>query len=223
MNNTRKILAFLILVFCTTVFIWAQSSNNSLELKLINDYIKINNRESKAAALKLICDVLEEGNTDKEIYTALDYLALEGTQYVTRERGRISNDYPDIRREAVRCLGVLGTAQAKNTLVKVCQVEKELLILYEAVKSLGVIGNNDNNTAVNAIIMIDNKYQQRPDNRLASVSIDALGKIAEKNNGIEDPGAIRLLLRIVEGPYNKDIKERARQTSTDIRKYSLKD
>jgi len=49
--------------------------------------------------------------------------------------------------------------------------------------------------------------------------LDAFEKIAKKNNGINSPEAIQLLVRISEGNYVIPVKERAKQLLADLRSY----
>ena len=219
MKKTIITLSFLIIFISAPA---AQNVDGNFDFATINDYARSSNRDTKLIALNLLEEALAEGADSNEIYTILDYLALEGTQY--RTTGLVMNDQPDLRQEAVKYLGQLGTTEALNTLIRVTQVEKELLVIYETVKALGIIGINNKNQAVNAITMIFNKYQQRmPDNRLAILTIEAIDKIGDKNNGIEDRGAIRLLSRIAQGPFHNAVKDHARQTIQNLLKYALRE
>jgi hypothetical protein len=47
-----------------------------------------------------------------------------------------------------------------------------------------------------------------------------LDKIAQKNKGIKDPGALMLLIKISVGPYATPVKERAKQALVDFHKYT---
>jgi HEAT repeat protein len=138
-----------------------------------------------------------------------------------RDNGRLVNNFPDVRRQAAKYLGNLGTPEAKNTLIKICVADPEPMVLQEAVKSLGTIGLNDNEETVNAISWIVARYDVlNPDNLLALSAVDAFAKIAEKNGGIKDPNAIRTLIRIAEGPYIKPVQDKAKAVLTDLRKYN---
>ena len=195
---------------------------DAIEMMIIRETSRTDSREQKLIALDYIENALERGSTNDEIRITLEFLSLEGTQNQVRERGRLMNDYPEVRRQAARHLGTLGTPQAKAALIRICANENEPMVLQEAVKSLGTIGTNDNDDAINAIVWITNRFNNTtaPDNLLALAAVDSIEKIAQKNNGIRDPGAIQLLIRIAEGSYVQPVKERARQAILNLRKYT---
>ena len=82
--------------------------------------------------------------------------------------------------------------------------------------------SEENDGAVSAIVWVANKFNSytAPDNLLALAAVDSLDKLAEKNKGIKDPGAIQLLIKIAEGPYALPVRERAKQALIDMRKYT---
>ncbi|GHV96678.1 hypothetical protein AGMMS50293_29980 [Spirochaetia bacterium] len=193
----------------------------SIELMVIRETSRADSRDQKMVALEYIGEAIDRGNTSDDIRQALEYLAMEGVMNKARENGRLVNNFPDVRRQAAKYLGSLGTEEAKNTLIKICAADNEPMVLQEAVKSLGDIGLNDNDETVNAIAWIVTRFDVlNPDNLLALSAVDAFSKIAEKNNGIKDPNAVRLLIRISEGPYIRPVQERAKQVLMDLRKYS---
>jgi hypothetical protein len=194
----------------------------SIELMVIRETSRADSRDQKLVALQYIGEAIERGNKGEDIREALEYLSMEGVLSQARENGRLVNNYPDVRRQAAKYLGELGTAEAKNTLIKICLAENEPTVLQEAVKSIGDININDNvdDTVSNIAWVVSRFDVLNPDNMLALAAIDTLAKIADRNNGIKDPNAVRLLIRITEGPYIKPVQDRARQVLTDLRKYS---
>ena len=180
-----------------------------------------NNRDQRLIVLGYIGNLLERGSTNEEIRLTLEYLSLEGTQNKARENGRLVNDYPEVRREAARYLGIMGTTEAKRALIRICNIETDPTVLQEAVKSLGDIGMNDNDETVNTIVWVADKFDRTtvPNNLLALSAIDALDRIAAKNNGLTNPNAYTLLIRISEGSYRLDVRERARQILINFREY----
>jgi hypothetical protein len=196
----------------------------AVELMVIRETSRADSRDQKLVALQYINEAIERGNTGEDIRQTLDYLAMEGVLNKTRENGRITNNFPDVRREAAKYLGRLGTEEAKTSLIKMCAVENEPMVLQEAVKSLGDIGLNDNDETVNAIVWIVRRFDVlNPDNLLALSAIDAIDKIAGKNNGIRDPGAMQLLIRIAEGPYIKPVQDKAKAVLNDLRQYNAQE
>ena len=191
----------------------------AIENMIIRETSRAESREQKLIALEYIGEAIDRGNTSVDVRQALEYLSQEGRRSVSRENGRVINNFPEIRRQAVKYLGQIGTEEAKDALIVVCQFENEPLVLQEAIKSLGDIGLNDNNETVSNIIWVVRKFDNlNPDNILAIATIDSFEKIAKKNGGLNSPEAIRLLIRISEGPYIKPVQERARQLLADLRR-----
>jgi len=193
----------------------------SVELMIIREQSRADSRDMKLVALEYINDAINRGNRGEEIRSSLEYLGLEGVVNQTRENGRLVNNYPDIRTRAATYLGMIGTPQAKDSLIKMVLADNEPMVLTEAIKSLAKIGINENDETVNAISWIVTRYDVlNPDNLLALSAIEAYEKIAEANNGIKDPAAIRTLIRIAEGHYNRPVQERAKQALAELRKYN---
>jgi len=192
----------------------------SIELMIIRETARADSRDQKLIALDYIRDAINRGNKTDEIRQTLDYLAREGRNSVNRQNGRVINNFPDVRRQAAKYLGQMGTEEAQRSLMDITQYENEPMVLQEAIKSLGEIGLNDNNETVEHIAWIVRKFDfLNPDNLMAIATIDAFEKIAKKNNGFRSPSAFQILLRIAEGNYVTPVKERAKQLLADLRSY----
>jgi hypothetical protein len=193
----------------------------ALELMIIHETTRSNSHEQKLIALEHIGSALGRGSTNEELRTSLEYLAFESTQNQVRQGRRLVNNYPDVRRQAVKYLGTIGTKEAKTALIKVCTTDNEPMVLQEAIKSLGNIGLNDNDDAVNAIVWITERLHNStaPDNILAIAALDALDKFAQKDKRL-DPNAMQLIMKISEGPYFTPVKEMAKQTLRNVSKYA---
>ena len=114
----------------------------------------------------------------------------------------------------------MGTEEARKSLLEIVQFENEPMVLQEAIKALGDIGTNDNNDSLIIISWIVSRFDNlNPDNLMALATIDAFENIAKKNNGIDSPEAISVLIRISEGNYITPVKDRARQLLADLRGY----
>jgi hypothetical protein len=195
----------------------------AIEMMIIRETSRSGSLEQKLMALEYIGNALERGSTNDEIRITLEYLSREGTINRVREKGRLVNDYPDVRRQAAKYLGIVGTREAKAALIRICTSDIEPMVLQEAINSLGSIGISDNEDAVSAIVWVANKFNNTnaPDNMLALAAISALDEIAKKNKGIKDPNAFLLLIKIAGGPYATPVKERAKQALIDFRKYTV--
>ena len=236
MFSFKRFLALIVTGVLAVSIVIAQSQSGSevtieetywqryIENMIIRETSRTDSREQKLIALEYIGDAINRGNTSEDVRQALEYLSQEGTRSVARENGRVVNNYPDIRRQAAKYLGQIGTEEAKDALLLICQFENEPMVLQEAIKSLGDIGFNDNNETISNIVWIVRKFDNlNPDNLMAIATIEAFEKIAKKNNGLNSPDAIQLLIRISENTvYYSAVRERARQLLADMRSYGKK-
>jgi len=192
----------------------------SIEIMIIRETARAYSREQKLIALEYIKDAIERGNTNDEIRQTLEFLSREGRMNQARENGRLVNNFPDVRRQAARYLGQMGTEEARKSLLEICSFENEPMVLQEAIKSLGDIGTNENNETVAHIAWVMTRFNNlNPDNLMALATIDAFEKIARKNEGLNSPEAVRVLVLISEGQYITPVKERARQLLAELRTY----
>ena len=191
----------------------------AIELMIIRETSRGDSREQKFLALEYIGNALERGSTNEELRTTLEYLSLEGTQNRVTQGGRQTNIYPDVRRQAARYLGDVGTKEAKDALIRVCTSDNEPMVLQEVIRSLGKIGLNDNDDAVNAIVWVVNKFNSgdNPDHLLAISAIDTLQKLSIKYRRV-DANTVQLIAKISEGPYNNAVKEMAKQALVNLRR-----
>ena len=236
MASFKRILTLLIVALFAIAAVSGQSSNSNrdeertieesylqeaIELMIIRETSQASSLDQKMLALQYIGDAIERGNTSEEICQTLEYLSMEGLMIQSRENGRLVNNFPEARREAAKQLGKLKTQEAQAALINICTVEKEPMVLQEAIKSLGDYPGEDNKKALEAIVWIVNRFNAlNPDNLMALAAVDAIAKIAETNNGINSPGAAALLIRIAEGPYIRVVQDKAKYVLGDLRKYS---
>jgi hypothetical protein len=190
----------------------------SIELMIIREQSRAESRDMKLVALEYIGDAINRGNKGEEIQEALAYLSMEGVLNQTRENGRLINNFPDVRTKAATYLGNLGTPEAKDTLLKMVYADPEPMVITEAVKSLGKIGDDDSGKVISTIAWIVQKFDVlNPDNLLALSALDAFEQLSQKG-GLKDPTAIQMIIRIAEGPYIRPVQERAKQLLINMRK-----
>ena len=235
MTVSKRVLLFGMVLFALTAVLMGQTRTgnpeltveqsylqDTIELAIIREQSRADSREMKMVALEYISDAIERGNRSDEIRLALEHLSMEGVVNITRESGRVVNNYPDVRTRAATYLGELGTPEAKNTLLRMVRADNEPMVLTEAIKSLGNIGLNDNNETVNTIVWTATRYDNlNPDNLLALSTIVALEKLALANNGIANQAAIQYLIRVADGNYIRPVQERARQALMEIRRFNV--
>ena len=121
------------------------------ELSMSEDY------DSKMVALQYLESSIEDGRASPEMQHALDSLSGEGTNTVARTKGRLSNNYPDIRAKACELLGRMPTTESTNTLINVVKADTEPMVLSAAVRSLGEIGLNPRNEVIETIALAQRK------------------------------------------------------------------
>ena len=190
----------------------------AIEMTMITELSRSDYRDQKMDALKYIGRALERGNTNEELRTTLETLSLEGTLIKVTQSKRLMNDYPEVRRQAAKYLGLVGTKEAKDALIKICNADHEPMVLQEAVRSLGIIGLNDDDDAINTVVWVVDKYSNsdHPDSILAIAAIETLETFAIKYKKYDV--TIPAIRRISDGPYIKAIQDRARQAIINMRK-----
>ena len=223
----KRFFLFVIIASIPLILAVAQSSElsveesylqESIENMIIREQSRAESREMKLIALSYIGDAIDRGNKSEEVRRALEYMGLEGTLNMTRENGRLLNNFPDVRRESVRFLGLMGTESAKETLLKIIYYDTEPMVLQEAIKSLGDIGIDDNGRTISTIAWIVQKFDNTvPDNLLALSAIEAIEKLGTSSESI-NPEGVMVLIRIAEGNYIRIVQERAKQALINLRK-----
>jgi len=219
---------FFILILMAVILLPAVSAQMTVEESYLMDSLEIFiitqtasgfTRDQKVIALQYIGEALDRGNTDDRIRQTLETLSLEGTRIVSRESGRVVNNFPDIRRQAAKYLGQIGTEEARQSLILICNSEREPMVLMEAITSLGNIGSNPDNSTVIGILQAFRTLGNNPNSLMAIATIDALEKIARANNGLQDNG-IALVSQIANDTrYEGVIRQRAWLLHANLRNY----
>ncbi|MGP1438082.1 MAG: HEAT repeat domain-containing protein [Treponema sp.] len=185
---------FLFIVFFVTVSVSAFAQNNdeslmtveeaylnSIEGVIIKEMVTSEGRDTKLVALQYIQDAIEKGKISADIERALDSLATVGLSTVIYENGRAMNNYPDIRIKACELLGKMGTKEAMKTLVRVMYADNEPSVVTAAVHSVGELGFNDGDEAIDMINWINRKFDViNPTSSLALEILNTYEKILSK-------------------------------------------
>lgn len=147
-------------------------------------------------------------------------LSGEGQTREIRENSRLINYFPEVRRRSANLLGQLGGERSKESLVKVVLTDIEPMVMSEAAYALGVLGLNNDNEASQAIAFaVLSQDGVIPDNNFAFASLLAFQKLAEANNGLNDPSAFEAIIRIAQGNYIKKVRLKAVEVLNSLRKY----
>ena len=229
MLNTKRLFSFTLTAFfivsASAAPLMAQDSSGtaakqaSLNLMVFKGIYGSDGFELRLKTLKDIEQAIAQGNTSDEIYTALEYMSMEGIKNRAMERGQLINNYPDVRLKVAAQLGKLGTEKATNLLIQICSSENDLYVLREAIKALGDIGFNENDNTVKNIVWRVRGFNQRPaDSITESVSfyaIDAFEKIERKNDGYKNQGVFDDVMEYMDRVsknvnFSKRLQDRAK-------------
>jgi hypothetical protein len=190
----------------------------SAAVQVIRDMGSNSGRDQKAMALVYIGDIINNGSANEEIRKVLEDLTMDGVLNQVRLSGRIVNNYPDLRIEAVNYLAQIGTTEAKNSLIKVTTLEVEPAVLTAAIDGLTMIGKSDNGDSLRYIheaFRLQNV--RRPDNRLAVAVINAIEAFLDK--GTADNSNLLTLMTIQTNyDYIKDVRDKASALIEKIRR-----
>ncbi|RPJ08210.1 MAG: HEAT repeat domain-containing protein [Spirochaetaceae bacterium] len=240
--SVKKILAisFISLFLFGTAVLFAQQPATSTETKersveelyltnpsvrLAYEVSKADNRDDKLLALVQIQSLLDEGlkgEDERAIATILGNLASEGTTVIIRDRGRVVNNYPDVRWMACRSLSYVKTEEGKkkatDVLIVVLQQDNDYLVKTNAIYSLGIIGLNENNTTSRAIASaVEFQDYSAPNDALAMSAIVAIERLMDSDDGVTDGVSMRAMIKIQQGTYAKEVKDRAREVLDKLR------
>ena len=195
----------------------------NIEFQILREKAFADDRELKMLVLDDLEKMIDEGSVgedDIQIELILEYLAMEGTFRRVLESKRLVNYFPEVRRRSANLLGRLGGEEAKDALITVLIKDNEAMVRAEAAYGLGVIGKNDQNKVVEALLYaLEQENPELPDNNFAYAVCLALEKIAKASNGIREPEIYRALVRIAQGNYIRTVKRKALQTLDEMKKY----
>lgn len=192
---------------------------SSVETMMVKELSHEDNLESKQFALDYARRATDAGRKNDDIRASLQYLALENTDLIARQAGvgPVTNNFPDIRRQACILLGEFPSAESKDTLVRVIRNSKveDPMVLAEAIRSLGKIGLNDNDEVIQAISDSIGHFDKVgiAEDRLAVYTLFALTDLADKNHGFKDMSTVTsIVMKFTKGNYIKAVQVLARQT-----------
>jgi HEAT repeat protein len=236
MKGSSIRLVLVIVGLAAAVALGAQSTERELtveelylrdiEFQILSEKAFSDSREIKLDVLDEIEAMIEGGTVDDpdKVEFVLEYLGMEGTARRVRESARLVNYYPEVRRRSANLLGRLGGERAKNALVSILLIDDEPMVKAEAAYALGVVGMNDGNEVIRALLYtLENEDPLMPDNNLAYAVCLAVEKIVEATDGDLDSAAYadlaRTLVHIAQGNYIKTVRRKALQTLEVLKEY----
>lgn len=188
MKLSRKVFAASAMMLLAG-FAFAQEKETSVESEYLNDVdgdiimtlAESDEYDNKLVAIQYLQAALDDGNTSDAVIQALDRLAGDGLTTQSRTNGRLTNNFPEIRREACKLMAKVPTEHSKNMLISIAVADNEPMVIAAAVKSLGEIGINENDEAVDAIAFANRRNQVlNPTSSLALEVLNAFEMLADK-------------------------------------------
>jgi HEAT repeat protein len=225
MKYNRAIAVAILILLAAAAAVTAQDDTGSLtieelylssdiEIQLLRSQAVSDSRDNKLLALQTVRQMVSEGrvsDSDEAVITVLESLAGEGITSTVRSGGRVINNFPEVRRQAVQLLGEIGGPRSKDVLFQVLKDDPESMVLSEAVYALGIIGENTNmeTTLYLADVLQRNNVRITPDNNLAFACLLSLEKLMDSEEGIADPEVLTALLDVVSGNYIQSVRLKA--------------
>lgn len=217
-------------VFGTAAF--SQESETSVESEymstmddlIIAELANSDERENKEVALQYLRNAAENGSVSPDMIVALEQLAGEGTNTQSRTRGRVMNNFPDIRREACIILGQVGTEDAAKKLNTIVKSDNEPMVLSAAFESLGEIGYNENDEVSNAIAFYMNHFETMSPNGNSSLALAAVNAYEKLAGNIKDTKPVLESLQRIATDYHYAaiVRKRARDVLNNMRSSDTK-
>ena len=186
MNFKKLVLVAAVVLFAVTCISAQQKSEVTVEeqyLSTIEDVIikemtMSDVRDNKLVALQYIEDALNANRISPEIQEALNSLVGEGIMNPNRENGRLVNNYPDVRAKAADLMAKIPTEDSKEMLVKIVLGDTEPMVITSAIRSLGIIGINNNDDVVSTIAWTEKRFSTlNPTSSLAFEVLNAYEKL----------------------------------------------
>ena len=190
---------------------------SSMEDVVVQELSNSDELENKLMALQFLEEAANNGKVSPDMMVSLDHLAGEGTNTQSRTKGRVSNNFPEVRREACRILGKVGTPEAAKSLNKIVKADNEPMVLAAAINSLGEIGYNDNDETTNTIAFYSDRFETlNPTSSLALEIVNAYEKLAPK---AKDKKPILSSLQRISVDYRlaKPVRNRAKEVLNNLR------
>ncbi|OQX28683.1 MAG: hypothetical protein B0D92_07650 [Spirochaeta sp. LUC14_002_19_P3] len=228
-----RVVSLSVIIFSIVLNLAAQEKEQTIEQLYLQSAIKTQiikaeavslDRDLKKIALEGIEEMIKEGSAadNPDIVEILGSLSGEGVTTIIREEGLVVNDYPEIRREAARLLGQLGTQEAADKLQTILLTDPEPMVMSEAVLAISLISVTD--TASRDRALSESIYRQtavKKDNNFAIAYIEAVEKIIAREKSIGSLTIIEEVTKIADARqgYLTKVQQRALQLLRDLKDF----
>lgn len=201
----------LIGIVCGSVFAQENGNEQTVEELYLQSQVKVKiiraeaesvDRDMKLIAIQDIEKMISDGQigeNDREMVGILSGLGTEGISNQVIEQGAVINNFPMVRREAVRLLGEVGGDYARDAIVTVLLTDNEPMVLSEAVVALSKVGPDEQGVAM--AVLADSMRSQTAlvkDNNFANAFILAVENLANNNGGVDDIRIFEELTKIAD-------------------------
>jgi len=179
-------------------------------------------RDFKMSALKSIENMIEDGSAsdNEQIMDILIYLAGESVSNISIEQGYVLNDYPEIRRESVRLLGLIGSRRAVYELGKVLLNDPEPMVTSEAILAISSIDIEESAFRDRLISKaIQRQSALTKDNLFASTFLRSVEMLIQQDGNKISPSIMAEVVRIAEARsgYSQAVRKQASELLRNIR------
>ncbi|HOV12844.1 MAG TPA: HEAT repeat domain-containing protein [Spirochaetota bacterium] len=217
---------FLALVILSSQFYFISAQTLELDF-LMKKEAKINafyntamttkDRNKKLQVLESIMEEYEKEKfsiKDKKILEIAEKLAMEGVFDKEYENNRLTNNFPEVRVQAVRLLAKLGGDNQRDLVLNIFINDDDLEIKAEACEAFITFGENANGDVVRTVIFVYRKYLPRYP-KLIFTMIRAMREFVLPSSPTFDE-AIYLLTEISTGSFSNTIKDKAKEAINHI-------
>jgi hypothetical protein len=222
----RSIAVFVVLALAAVPAAMGQSAGASgsaglsVEMLVIRENSMAASREQNMFALSFTENAIGGGSADAEVYAALERMVFGGMlNRVVTSGGQVANNFPEVRREAARQLGVIGSENARAILLRACVHERDPLVMEEVIRSIGLVNSSDNEYAVSLLVRVSGMFHRanHANNHVALATVNALESIAAREGGLSYPDAFWYLQTVADGPYVPAVRARALEVIEGLR------
>ena len=195
-----------------------QGGNEAL-LNTIPDYLYlqsltvVDNRDMILLLLSKIRDRIDDHSIGKStwyVVRMLEQASGEGLLNPVYRNMKVVNNFPDVRTEAARLLGLVGSTRSRHALIQVIANEDDPVALSSEIGALGFIASDADGASSRAIAAaLSRAGMSPPDARIADAALDALARIGAYEGGAGEPAAVAAILAVAGGDFPQQIRSRA--------------
>jgi hypothetical protein len=149
----------------------------------------------------------------KAYLSVLEHLAKEGVLEPEYRRGEIVNDYPEIRSEAVRLLGIYGDVATVRLLRSVLANEWDATVTLACVEAIGRLGGLADGSGLGLMrsMVASESFNGNDPSVFASELLAAVERISVYRGRVSGD-VMEILRSIYLGPYPRSVRKEAIST-----------